>query len=79
MNALVLNCRGAGNSPTVRELDALMRHYHAKLVFLFETMISESRVKQLRWRLGLKGCLGLDSRGMEGLLCFGMRTFKLIF
>jgi hypothetical protein len=29
-------------------------------------MISESRVKNLRWRLGLKGCLAVDSRGKLG-------------
>jgi hypothetical protein len=45
MNALVWNCRGVGNPRTVRELDALVRQYHPKLVFLSETMISESRVK----------------------------------
>jgi hypothetical protein len=29
-------------------------------------MISESRVKQLRWILGLKGCLAIDSSGKRG-------------
>jgi hypothetical protein len=29
-------------------------------------MITESRVKNLRWRLGLKGCLAVDSRGKRG-------------
>jgi len=29
-------------------------------------MISESRVKSLRWRLGLKGCLAVDSHGKRG-------------
>jgi hypothetical protein len=63
---LVWNCRGVGNPRTVRELDALVRRYNPKLVFLCETMISESRVKNLRWRLGLKGCLAVDSRGKRG-------------
>ena len=54
---------GVGNSRTVRDLDALVRSHNPKLVFLSETMISESRVKSLRWRLGLKGCLAVDSRG----------------
>jgi hypothetical protein len=31
-------------------------------------MISEGRVKNLRWRLGLKGCLAVDSRGKCGEL-----------
>jgi nitrate reductase assembly molybdenum cofactor insertion protein NarJ len=29
-------------------------------------MISESRVKNLRWRFGLKGCLAVDSKGKHG-------------
>jgi hypothetical protein len=29
-------------------------------------MISKSRVKNLRWRLGLKGCLAVDSKGKRG-------------
>ena len=66
MNCLVWNCRGAGNSRTVRELDAFVHRYNPKLVFLSETMISESRVKNLRWRLGLKGCLAVDSNGKRG-------------
>ena len=68
MNCLVWNCRGEGarNPQTVRELDGFVRRYNPKLVFLSETMISESRVKNLRWRLGLKGCLAIDSRGKRG-------------
>jgi hypothetical protein len=60
-----------GNPCTVRELDAPVRRYSLKLVFLCETMISESRFKNLRWRLGLKGCLAVDSRGK----CGGLALF----
>lgn len=66
MNALVWNCRGLGNSWTFRDLDALMRQHNPKLVFLSKTMISESRVKNMRWRLGMKGCLAIDNRGRSG-------------
>ena len=66
MNAIVWNCRGAGNSRTVRDLDALVCRHNPKIVFLSETMISKSRVKNLRWRLGIKGCLAVDSRGKRG-------------
>jgi hypothetical protein len=80
MNALVWNCRGVGNPRTVRDLDTLVRQHCPKLVFLCETMISESRVKNLRWRLGLKGCLAIDSKGKcGGWLYFGMETFNLIY
>jgi hypothetical protein len=58
-----LELSGGGEPQTVRDLDALVRQHGPKLVFLCETMISEGRVKNLRWRLGLKGCLAVDSRG----------------
>ena len=58
--------QGSERRLTARELDGFVRRYSPKLVFLSETMISESRVKNLRWRLGLKGCLAIDSRGKRG-------------
>jgi hypothetical protein len=48
MNATAENCRGVGNSRTVRDLTALMQSYHPKLVFLSETRQSEERMKNLR-------------------------------
>ena len=66
MNAIVWNCQGVGNPRIVRDLEALVRQHNPKLVFLSETMVSESRVKNLRWRLGLKGCLAVDSKGRRG-------------
>jgi len=59
---------GGGEPPAVRDLDALVHLYHPKLVFLCETIIIENRVKQLRWRLGLKGCLAVDSKAKRGVL-----------
>lgn len=71
MNALVYSCRGLGKSQTVHDLDALVCRYNPKVVFLSETMISKSRVKNLRWRLGLKYCLAVDSNGKRcGLALF---------
>lgn len=66
MSLLCWNCRGIGNARTVRDLDALVRRYRPNIVFLSETMIRASRVKQLRWRLGLKGCLVINSDGKRG-------------
>ena len=71
MNALAWNCRGVGNSRTVRDLTALMLLHNPKLVFLSETRQSEERMKNLRWRLGLKGCLAVGSEGNSG----GMALF----
>jgi hypothetical protein len=40
--------------------------HHPKLVFLSETRMSANRSKNLRWKLGLKHCLAIDSDGLSG-------------
>ncbi|KAG2613942.1 hypothetical protein PVAP13_4KG383101 [Panicum virgatum] len=71
MNVLVWNCRGVGNSRTVRDLTALVQSYNPKLVFLLETRQSEERMQNLRWRLGLKGCLARSCVGRsDGIALF---------
>ena len=57
---------GVGNSRTVRDLTALVQSYNPKLVFLSETKQSEERKQNLRWRLGLKGCLARSCMGRSG-------------
>ena len=55
-----------GNSRIVRDLTALVQSYNPKLVFLSETRQSEERKQNLRWRLGLKGCLARSCVGRSG-------------
>ena len=61
-----LELLGVGNSRTVRDLTALVQSYHPKLVFLLETRQSEQKMKNLSWRIGLKGCLAMGSDGNSG-------------
>jgi hypothetical protein len=60
------NCRGIGNSATVRELCGLLRTHRFQLVFLCETRQRCDRVRRLRSRLGVRGFAGVDSNGMSG-------------
>ena len=66
MNLLCWNCRGVGRSRTVQELVRLVRTHNPKIVFLSETRQSDERVKNLRWRLGLKNCLTVKKEGTGG-------------
>jgi ABC-type lipopolysaccharide export system ATPase subunit len=66
MNCLSLNCRGAGNKPTVREIVGLAKSTSAKIVFLSETRQTSVKMRRLRARLGLRGFAGIDSNGLSG-------------
>jgi hypothetical protein len=66
MNCISLNCRGAGNFATIRELGVLQRTHQAKIMFLCETRQSSAQMKKLRTRLGLRGFTSIDSNGNSG-------------
>ena len=66
MNLLSWNCRGGGNTRTVRELATLCQSHSPTLVFLCETRQKADKLKRIRARLGLKGFCGVDSNGMSG-------------
>jgi hypothetical protein len=69
------NCRGLGQLVIVHELIALVRAKSLSMVFLMETQRSASRAMNLKWRLGLKNSVGVDSLGQGGgLVLFGMRV-----
>lgn len=66
MNALAWKCRGSGNSRTVHELCGFVKAHNPKFVFLSDTRMSTSRVRNLCWRLGLRNCLAEASVGLSG-------------
>lgn len=57
MNLLAWNCRGLGLPRTVQELVLLVRSYRPKIVFVCKTRQGEKKIKDLRYRLGLKNCI----------------------
>lgn len=51
---------------TVQNLTALVRAKSPSMVFLMETRRSASRAMNLKWRLGLKNSVGVESIGPGG-------------
>ena len=66
MTFLSWNCRGGGNTRTIRELATLSQSHSPNFIFLCETRQKASKMKRIRARLGLKGFEGVDSNGMSG-------------
>jgi hypothetical protein len=66
MNVIAWNCRGLGNSRTVHELCGFVASHHPKLCFISDTRMSGTRVSYLRWSIGLRNCLSIDSEGLSG-------------
>jgi hypothetical protein len=55
-----------GNSRTVQELCGFVKLHHPSIVFLCEPRVSDSRVRNLKWRLGFRNCLAVSSVGLSG-------------
>jgi hypothetical protein len=81
MSIIGWNGRGLGQLATVQELVCLVQTYKPCLVFICETRQSEERVKNLRYRIGMKYCFRVKGDGSGGGLALYiiMRTSLLIF
>ena len=65
MSLIGWNSRG-GAPATVLELVTFVQTYKPSLVFLYETRQSEERVKNLRFRIGMKNCFHVKGEGSGG-------------
>ena len=66
MNLLSWNCRGGGNTRTVREIATLCQSHSPNMVFLCETRQKADKMRRIRRWIGLKGFTGVDSNGLSG-------------
>jgi exonuclease III len=66
MNLLAWNCRGLGLPRTVQELVQLIRTYRPKILFICETKLGDKKIKELRWRVGLRKCITQSGKGKGG-------------
>ncbi|KAJ1296239.1 hypothetical protein BS78_01G284600 [Paspalum vaginatum] len=81
MNLLSWNCRSLGRSLTVQELVCLVQTYKPKIVFLSETRQQPERIRNLKWRIGLrsKELLSNERRGLQvELKSLGERHFDVL-
>jgi exonuclease III len=71
MSILSWNCRGLGQPRIVQGLSRLVCQFCPKIVFISETRQQNSRVSNLRYRLGFKNAFVVDGKGKgEGLVLF---------
>lgn len=66
MSCLGWNCRGLGNSCTVRNLSYLIKDHNPKFIFLIETISFANKIEELRVRFSYEQCFSVDRMGRSG-------------
>lgn len=66
MCLLSWNCRGLGRPRAVQELVCMVQTHRPKVVFLSETRQNQGFVENIKWRIGLRGCLAVNGIGKGG-------------
>ncbi|XP_031094366.1 uncharacterized protein LOC115998845 [Ipomoea triloba] len=66
MSVLSWNCRGLGNSRTVREVMDLVSRKKPEFVFLMEAKVGRNHAERLRVKLGYEGLFYVDNVGLSG-------------
>ncbi|GLT69910.1 hypothetical protein SLA2020_420220 [Shorea laevis] len=74
MSLLSWNCRGLGNSRTVRDLRQMVEEKKPRILFLMETRIRQHRMQNIRKTLGFAGMLAVDPVGTGGGLALLWRN-----
>jgi exonuclease III len=66
MNLLSWNCRGLGNPRTVRDLHQLVKEKRPGIVFLMETLVSQSYMERICNRLQFDNIFFVNLTGRSG-------------
>ncbi|XP_019196029.1 PREDICTED: uncharacterized protein LOC109189860 [Ipomoea nil] len=74
MSTLSWNCRGLGDSRTVRELLDIASRKKPDFIFLMEAKVGRDHAERLRVRLGFDGLFYVDNRGLSGGLALPWKT-----
>lgn len=74
MNYLSWNCRGLGNSRTVRVLGDLIHERKPDILFLSETISVASRIESFRVKFKFDQCFSVDKVGQGGGLAIFWRS-----
>lgn len=66
MICLSWNCQGMGNPRTVCALKDIIIAKKANLIFLYETLIHQIKIEQIKYLLAYDGCFCVDHLGRGG-------------
>ncbi|KAG2679676.1 hypothetical protein I3760_11G061900 [Carya illinoinensis] len=66
MKIICWNCRGLGNPQIVQDLSLLVKDKWPTLVFVCKTKTKSCKISNLLRKLGMEGCLVVDSDGRRG-------------
>ena len=70
MIGLSWNCRGFGNPRTIQMLCELNRTRKLDFIFLTKTLARNTKISQIKMRLGFEGMVNVDCAGRAGGLAF---------
>lgn len=77
MRIMSWNYSGLGNAKAVSILCELIRAHKPDVIFMFETLVSFSRIEEYRARLGFDVCYVMDCVGQSGGVCAFWRNLDL--
>ncbi|KAJ1289276.1 hypothetical protein BS78_02G151800, partial [Paspalum vaginatum] len=66
MSCLSWNCRGLGNTSTMKELRGFVKRFAPPVLCLLRTQVHKVRVEGLRSTLGFSNAFAISSAGRSG-------------